>query len=68
MKGIVGEAATLINRIKTFGLSNEHKKKCYKKLHNSVKKNISWLRKKYKFETKKDIIFRNFIDNTNKYF
>lgn len=68
MKGIVGEAATLINRIKTFGLTNEHKKKCYKKLHNSVKKNISWLRKKYKFETKKDIIFRNFIENTNKYF
>ena len=67
MKGIVGEAAILINRIKTFGLSKEHEKKCYKKLYNSVKKNISWLRKKYKFETKKDIIFRNFIDNTNKY-
>ena len=68
MKAIVGETSILINRIKTFGLKNENKKKYYKELYNVIKENISWLRKKYKFETKKDIIFKNFIENTSKYF
>ena len=33
-----------------------------------IKKHTPWLLKKYKFVSKKDIVFKNFIQNTEKFF
>lgn len=68
MRSLVGETSVLINRISRFNITKIDKKKYYRKLYNLIRKYIPWLLKKYKFVSKKDIVFKNFIQNTEKYF
>lgn len=68
MKAIVGETAIIISRIKYFKINKIDKIKYYKHLYDAVKKYVPWLFKKYRFVTKKDLIFRDFVENKEIYF
>ena len=68
MRAIVGETAIIISRIKNFKINRIDKIKYYKHLYVTIKKYVPWLFKKYRFVTKKDLIFRNFVENKEIYF
>ena len=68
LRAIAGETAVIIHRIKSYKITRNKKKYYYKVLYRSIKKYVPSAIKKYKFISKKDLKFRDFIYNRNKYF
>ena len=68
LKGLVGETSVLVDRIKNYKINKSDKKKYYAILYRSIKSYLPKIIGKYKFVSKKDVKFKDFIYNKSKYF
>ena len=68
LRAIAGETAVIIHRIKSYKITRNKKKYYYKVLYRSIKKYVPSAIENYQFISKKDLKFRDFIYNRNKYF